>query len=133
MNSFERLLKAKTEQEFFIVLSCVVRPQVGYRPENQGKNVISETHLLQAGNARDGYALEFEIVHSLSIPNHGSRTIRSEKTHVFTLRQDGTLTWWMLGQAELIVGLDNIQAKLSQWRGSMREHFLPSLVETSGS
>jgi hypothetical protein len=57
--------------------------------------------------------------------------IRSEKTHEFTLYQDGTLTWWMMGQSEVVVGLAAIQAKLKQMRSLLGEQFLPSFVEKS--
>src|SRR5690242_2914304 len=104
MNSLDMLLKAQTETEFFIVLCSSVQPQLAYIPEKQDKPALNRAELHRSGNPRDGYALKFEITHSLSLPRNGSINIRSEKTHVFTLYQDGTLTWWMLGQADVLIG-----------------------------
>src|SRR5947207_3321381 len=104
MNPFDLLIEAPDTTAFFIILCNDVHRFSGpYRPENRLRNLINRTELRRGGNGRLAYALVFEIWHTLSSPNErGGRNFHSERTHVFTLYQDGTLTWWMLGESTVI-------------------------------
>src|SRR5260370_26085867 len=128
MNSLAMLLKAQTETEFFIVLSSVIKPRLTYLPEQQDTPILNRAELFRSGNSRDGYVLRLAISHNFRSPRNGKMNIRSEKTHVFTLYQDGTLTWWRPGQSDVLVGLNAIQAELRGRRGSLEDHFLPASV-----
>jgi len=125
LNTFDMLLQAKTDTEFFIVLSSTVHPSSGpYRPEERAKHHVIGTELGRTGSRTEGYALKFEIEQSFSLPNDkGGFTFVRETTHIFTLHQDGTLTWEMLGQPTL-TGLKDIQAALKRLRESLEQGVL---------
>src|SRR5579859_3484022 len=97
------LLKAKSEAEFIIVLYNTLG-------NDYNKGIYSK--LTPGSSPQHGYSLRVEIEQVLDVPDGtGHVQIRKTKTHTFSLHQDGSLTWEILGH-ETISGLKNIQAAL---------------------
>lgn len=126
MSDFDILMQARHETEFFVILCNVVEKYFGpYRPGKRHKSHIIRAELNGTGSHQNGYALSFEIEQSFSVPNEkGGFSFTSQTTHVFTLHQDGKLTWWMMGQPTL-TGLKDIQVSLKRLRETVEPILLP--------
>jgi hypothetical protein len=107
MNKFDQLMSAKNEMEFFFILINAVKGD-----------------LRRARDAAHGAGIKLSVDQNL-VRTDGRREILERKTtHVFSLFQDGTLSWSMLGQPT-ITGLQNIQGTLEKFRGSLLQTRLP--------
>ena len=126
MDEFDALIQAKSEMEFFILVSHLIRPDY-FKVDREGSPII-RAELSQSEDKTHGLALEYEVEQSLIVPGmRGGTAYQGMTTHVFRLYQDGTLTWWMLGQPTLI-GLKAIQAEFQRLRDSLKGKTLPSSV-----
>lgn len=96
------LLKAKSEAEFLIILYNTLG-------NNYDRGIYSK--LTRGSSSEHGYSMSVEIEQVLDVPNGEKVEIRKLKTHTFSLHQDGTLSWEMLGK-ETVSGLKNIQDAL---------------------
>ncbi len=97
------LLKAKSETEFIILLYNTMGNDIN-------KGIYSK--LTPGSSPEHGYRMSVEIEQVLDVPNGaGQIEIRKLKTHTFSLYQDGSLTWEILGKGT-ISGLRNIQDAL---------------------
>lgn len=111
MSRFERLLKAATPTEFFILFFHFVSERealtldLGVTPvEYQGES-----------------ALELTVPQNVVYPRpNGERLFRKEITHVLILTQAGEIIWEMKGQAPL-VGLEAIQARLRALQSALEQ------------
>ncbi len=117
MDIFAKLTEARSEIEFFVVLSTLLKPQLIARVRPR---MTSEYE-----NGEVGLRLALEQTLSYSDGKH--ERLRSEITHTFTLYETGKLTWSMKGQPTL-VGLQNIQAALKKFQDSLTNQQLPSQV-----
>ena len=118
MNVFERLLQAQTETEFFVLVSGLLSPQL-----------IANIRGKMTSVQEDGEsALRLSLEQTLAYlqPDGMHQVFVSETTHIFTLYENGKLTWWMKGQPTQI-GLKDIQAALKAFQASPSiSSFLPT-------
>ena len=87
MNFFERLLQAKTETEFFVLVSSLLNPNPVAKTRGQMTSAYEGNELV--------LRLTLEQTLAYLQPNGKNRACQSETTHVFTLYASGQLTWWM--------------------------------------
>ncbi len=112
MDLFKRLLEAKTETAFFVILSNFLHAG----PVAKIRSHMSSIH----ENGEDGLRLTLEQTLAYLQPDGIHHTFRAENTHIFTLYQSGRLEWWMKDQPT-ITGLHNIQAALGRLRQSTEQ------------
>jgi hypothetical protein len=107
MNKFDQLMRAENELEFFFILINAVKGD-----------------LHRARDAAHGNGIKLTVEQNLFWEEPNRKVFERKTTHVFSLFQDGTLTWAMLGQPT-ITGLHDIRATLAQFRGSLFQTRLP--------
>ena len=107
MNKFDQLMSAKNELEFFFILINAVKGD-----------------LHRARDAVHGNGIKLTVEQNLFWEEAHRKVFERKTTHIFSLFQDGTLTWSMLGQPT-ITGLQNIQGTLEKVRGSLLQTRLP--------
>jgi len=121
MNKLDLLLKARSELEFFVILSSLLSA------EAIGTVKLKNTWSGPEANRPAGtFALTLTISQTISLPDEhtGGTMLVHREIHTFRLTQDGDLTWQMLGQS-LMSGLDNIQKHLELLRQALFQTMLP--------
>jgi hypothetical protein len=121
MSGLNRLLEAKSETEFFIILCNSVFQDLRYIPGQEDRNAVVRAEIIRTDHPQHGDGLTFVIDQLLHSPTLKGRTLaRRENTHIFSLYADNTLTWWMLDQP-LRTGLTAIQEGLRDLRSSLEQ------------
>lgn len=118
MGSFQRLLDAKTTTEFFVIWGSMLEADAPSIIEVELTSVVRERR----------FALRLSIEQLLRSTENGINTFYTDVTHVFTLYEDGSLTWAMKGHPT-ITGLQAIQERLQMLRHSLEHDFLPAEAE----
>ncbi|MBI5928189.1 MAG: hypothetical protein HY862_02690 [Chloroflexi bacterium] len=104
MRPLDRLLTATNETEFFVLICQLVN--VSDEKPLSAKLASIKTPL--------GVGLQLTVRQAMRYRTNDGTLLQWDTTHVFTLDEQGALSWWMPNQP-IITGLKDIQASLKQW------------------
>jgi len=110
----EQLLRTTSEFEFFAIVCTLNSPL----PQPDPPLITTELHTTHDNG--HGYGFKLETTQNLTLWDGKQRAGWRGITHRFTLYQDDTLQWEILGQPT-VTGLENIQSLIRQaWQGNFQ-------------